>query len=122
MVRIPPDEDEKPLIWMGSAIDDLKEFPGEVQDEIGTALSAAQFGRKAPSAKPWHGEGSGVFEIVENFSTDTYRAVYTVRFPRAVYVLHAFQKKSRSGRKTDKQDVDMVGRRLRAARSHYERG
>jgi phage-related protein len=122
MVRIPPDEDEKPLIWMGSAIDDLKEFPAEVQDEIGTALSAAQFGRKAPSAKPWHGEGSGVFEIVENFSTDTYRAVYTVRFPRAVYVLHAFQKKSRSGRKTDKQDVDMVGRRLRAARSHYERG
>jgi phage-related protein len=94
MVRIPPDEDEKPLIWMGSALDDLKGFPDEVQDEIGVALSAAQFGRKAGSAKPWHGEGAGVFEVAEDFNTDTYRAVYAVRLAKAVYVLHAFQEKS----------------------------
>ncbi len=122
MVRVPPDENEKPLIWVGSALDDLKEFPDEVQDDIGTALSAAQFGRKAPSAKPWHGEGPGVFEIVGDFSTDTYRAVYTVRFPSAVYVLHAFQKKSSTGRKTDKRDVELISRRLRQARTHYEEG
>ena len=122
MVRVPPDENEKPLIWVGSALDDLKEFPDEVQDDIGTALSAAQFGRKPPSAKPWHGEGPGVFEIVEDFSTDTYRAVYTVRFPSAVYVLHAFQKKSSTGRKTDKRDVELISRRLRQARTHYEEG
>jgi phage-related protein len=120
MVRIPPDENEKPLIWVGSALEDLRQFPPEVQDEVGTALSAAQFGRKAPSAKPWHGEGPGVFEIVEDFSTDTYRAVYTVRFPNAVYVLHAFQKKSRTGRKTDRRDVELIARRLRDARSHHE--
>jgi phage-related protein len=122
MVRVPADEDEKPLIWMGTSLDDLKEFPDPVQDDIGAALSAAQFGLKAPSAKPWQGEGSGVFEIVEDFRTDAYRAVYTVRFSGAVYVLHAFQKKSRSGRRTDRKDVEMIRRRLREAQSHYEKG
>jgi len=120
MVRIPADEDEKPLIWMGTSLDDLKEFPDPVQDDIGAALSAAQFGHKAPSAKPWQGEGPGVFEIVDDLRTDTYRAVYTVRFPGAVYVLHAFQKKSRSGRRTDRQDVQMITRRLKEAQRHYE--
>jgi len=119
MVRIPPDEDEKPLVWMGSALDDLKEFPDEVQDEIGAALSAAQFGRKAASAKPWRGEGPGVFEVVRDFRTDTYRAVYAVRFAKAVYVLHAFQKKSHRQRQTDKRDVELIERRLKAAQKHY---
>jgi phage-related protein len=94
MVRIPSDEDETPLVWVGSSLRDLKEFPDEVQDEIGTALSVAQFGRKAESAKPWHGEGPGVFEIVADFRTDTYRVVYTVGFEKIVCVLHAFPKKS----------------------------
>ncbi len=120
MVRIPPDEDEKPLVWIGSALDDLKEFPDEVQDEIGTALSAAQFGRKASAAKPWHGAGPGVFEVVEDFNTDTYRAVYTVRFAKAVYVLHAFQKKSHRGTKTTRRDVDLIEQRIEAAQWHYE--
>jgi phage-related protein len=68
------------------------EFPEEVIDEMGTALSVAQFGGKPPRAKPWHGEGPGVFEVVEDHQGDAYRGIYTVQFPSAVYVLHAFQK------------------------------
>jgi len=80
------------------------------------ALSVAQFGGKHPKAKPWKGEGPGVFEIVEDHLSDTYRAVYTVKFERAVYALHAFQKKSPKGIKTAQIDVDMVSRRLKVAR------
>ena len=69
---------EKPLFWTGSSKHDLLGFPEAVIDQIGTALSVAQFGGKHPSAKPWRGEGPGVFEMVENHRTDTYRAVYTV--------------------------------------------
>ena len=120
MVQIPADEDEKPVVWIGSALDDLKTFPEEVQDEIGVALSAAQFGRKAASAKPWHGEGAGIFEVVEDFRSDTYRAVYTVRFTEAVYVLHAFQKKSPHGVKTDRRDVALIRQRLAVAKQHHQ--
>jgi phage-related protein len=88
---------EKPLFWAGSAKDDLMEFPEAVKDEIGTALCVAQFGGKHPKAKPWKGEGPGVLEIVADHRGDTYRAVYTVKFEHAVYVLHAFQKKSPKG-------------------------
>lgn len=95
-------------------------FPDQVKDEIGVALSVAQFGGKHPSAKPWKGEGAGVFEVVENYHGDTYRAVYAVRFEGAVYVLHAFQKKSPSGIKTAKADVDLISQRLNAARRDYE--
>src|ERR1700722_17223973 len=95
---------EKPLFWVGSAKRDLLAFPDPVKDEIGTALSVAQFGGEHGSAKPWKGQGPGVFEVVEDHRGDTYRAVYTVRFEAAVYVLHAFQKKSPSGRKTSQQD------------------
>jgi phage-related protein len=75
---------EKPLFWVGSSKDDLLAFPEPVKDEMGTALSVAQFGGKHPSAKPCHGEGPGVFEVAEDCRGDTYRAVYTVRFERAV--------------------------------------
>jgi len=95
-------------------------FPAEVRDEVGHALGIAQFGGKAESAKPWKGEGPGVFEIVENHEGDAFRAVYTVRFQRAVYVLHAFQKKSTRGIKTSKRDVELISGRLRAAAKHYE--
>ena len=91
---------EKLLFWVGSSKDDLLAFPEEVIDEMGTALSVAQFGGKHPKAKPWKGHGPGVFEIVEDHRGDTYRVAYTVRFENAVYVLHAFQKKSPSGVKT----------------------
>jgi phage-related protein len=100
---------EKPLFWVGSA-----------KDEIGIALSVAQFGGKHAKAKPWKGEGPGVLEIVENHRGDTYRAVYTVKFDHAVYVLHAFQKKSPKGMKTAQTDVELVSRRLKSASQDYE--
>jgi phage-related protein len=112
--------DEKPLLWIGSAKSDLLRFSEAVKDEIGVALSVAQFGGKHSSAKPWKGEGPGVLEIVEDYRGDTYRAVYTVKFERAVYVLHAFQKKSPKGIKTAQTDVELVSRRLRAASEDYE--
>lgn len=111
---------EKPLFWIGSSREDLLAFPETVKDEIGAALSVAQFGGKHPSAKPWRGEGPGVFEIVEDRRGDTYRAVYAVRFGNAVYVLHAFQKKSPSGIRTAKKDIDLINRRLNEARLDYE--
>ena len=95
-------------------------FPEAVQDEIGTALSVAQFGGKHPSAKPWRGERPGVFEIVEDHRGDAYRAVYTVRFEGVVYVLHAFQKKSPSGIRTSRSDIELIARRLNEARKNFE--
>lgn len=111
---------ERTLLWVGSAKRDLIEFPEPVKDEIGAALSAAQFGGKHPKAKPWKGEGPGVLEIVVDYSGGTYRAVYTVKFEQAIYVLHTFQKKSPKGIKTAQPDVEMVSRRLRVARKDYE--
>ncbi len=111
---------EKPLFWVGSARRDLRAFPAAVKDEIGLALSVAQFGGKHPAAKPWHGQGPGVLEVVEDRRGDAYRAVYTVRFAGAVYVLHAFQKKSTRGVKTATGDVRLIRDRLRAAQEDYE--
>ena len=89
------------------------------QGNMGYALGVAQLGGKHPSAKPWKGEGPSVFEIVEDYRGDTYRAVYTVRFEHAVYVLHAFQKKSKTGIKTPKSDVDLIASRLKLAAADY---
>jgi phage-related protein len=111
---------EKPLDWVGSSKRDFLAFPEPVKDVMGNALGVAQFGGKHPSAKPWKGQGSGVFEVVEDYDRNTYRAVYTVRFREVVYVLHAFQKKSPRGIKTARVDVDLVARRLRAAQQDYE--
>jgi len=91
-----------------------------VKDEIGNALGLAQFGGKHPRAKPWKGQGPGVFEIVANHDGDTYRVVYTIRFREVVYVLHAFHKKSPRGIKTARPDVDLVQRRLKVAQQDYE--
>lgn len=99
MSRIPPDKDQKPLFRIGSSKKDLCGFPDPVRREIGYALGASQFGEKAACVKPWHGDGSGVFEVVENDSGRAFRAVYTVRFAKAIYVLHAFEKKSKRGNK-----------------------
>ena len=87
---------------------------------MGNALGIAQFGGTAPTAKPWKGLGPGVMEIVESREGNAYRAVYTVRFPEVVYVLHAFQKKSPSGIRTAKRDVELVAQRLRVAQQDYE--
>jgi phage-related protein len=111
---------EKPLAWVGSAKRDFVEFPEPVMSEMGNALGIAQFGGKHPAAKPWKGQGAGVFEIVEDFDGDTYRAIYTVRFRETVYVLHAFQKKSPKGIKTARGDVELVARRLKIAQEDYE--
>jgi phage-related protein len=109
----------RPLEWVGSSRDDLKAFPDDVQDHIGFALYQAQLGAKHRDAKPLASLGSGVMEVVSNFDTDTYRAVYTVRLRDAVYVLHAFQKKSKRGIATPKAEIELVKRRLKAAEQHH---
>jgi len=111
---------EKPLHWVGSAKDDLLEFPSEVVDDLGYALYLVQIGGKSPMAKPWKGEGPGVFEIVEDHRGNAYRAVYTVRFTAAVYVLHCFQKKSPSGIRTARNDQQRIHDRLKLAMKDYE--
>jgi phage-related protein len=111
----------KPVEWIASSLDDLKDFPEEVQQVIGYALYQAQCGEKHQDAKPLKGfKGSGVLEVVENFDGDTYRSVYTVRFEGAVYVLHIFQKKSKQGIATPKQDIELIEARLKRAKQHYE--
>lgn len=111
----------KPLFWMGAAKADLKTFPDEVQDVMGYALDFAQQGKKHADAKPLKGfGGAGVLEIVEDYDGDTYRAVYTVKFAAAVYVLHCFQQKSKHGRATPKQDIDLIEQRFKRAREHYK--
>ena len=115
-----PAPDEKPVLWVASAKKDLLAFPEAAIDNIGYALGLVQLGGLPAAAKPWKGEGPGVFEIVENQLGDTFRAAYTVRFPQAVYVLHCFQKKSPSGIRTAKTDIDLIGERLKLARADYE--
>lgn len=106
--------------WVGSSKQDLLGFPEAIVDDIGYALGAVQLGGHPASAKPWKGLGTGILEIVENDGSGAYRAVYTVRFRKAVYVLHAFQKKSPSGIRTARTDMDLVARRLKAAKDDYE--
>jgi phage-related protein len=106
----------KPLSWVGSSQKDFRSFPDPVKDDMGYALYLAQIGQKHGSAKPLRGfGGASVLELVEDHAGDTYRAVYSVRFAAAVYVLHAFQKKSKRGRETPKSEMDIVRRRLRTA-------
>jgi len=110
----------KPLKWVGSAKRDLEAMPEAVKDVFGHALDLAQAGSKHPDAKPLTGFGSAaVLEVVEDFRGDTYRAVYTVKFAGWVYVLHCFQKKSKSGIKTPKPDLDLIDRRLKAATEDF---
>lgn len=111
---------ETPLDWIGSSKKDLLAFPEAVIGAMGYALGVAQLGGKHPHAKPWKGDGGGVFEVVEDHQGDTYRAVYTVRFAEVIYVLHAFQKKSTKGIKTSKADVAMIKARLRLAQQDYQ--
>ena len=109
----------KPVEWVGSSRADLKRFPDPVKARMGFALYRAQAGLRHRDAKPLKGSGSGVLEVVSRHDGDTFRAVYTVRFETAVYVLHAFQKKARRGIATPKQELDTVRRRLKAAERHY---
>ena len=111
----------KPVAWIGSSYKDFREFPDSVQDSMGYALYQAQIGLKHGSAKPLKGfGGAGVLELVADHVGDTFRAVYTVKFATAVYVLHAFQKKSKSGIKTPTEDIELIQRRLKAAEADYK--
>jgi phage-related protein len=117
---MPPHHSEKPLHWVGSSKKDLLTLPADVVDDFGYALGVVQTGAAPPQAKPWKGEGSGVLELVENHRGDTFRAVYTVRFAQAIYVLHCFQKKSPSGVRTVAGDIAKIGERLKLAQQHYK--
>lgn len=106
----------KPVIWVGSSRKDLREFPGPVQDRMGYALYVAQRGGKHRETKALTGfGGAGVVEIVTDYRGDTFRAVYTSRYAGVVYVLHAFQKKSKTGRETPRRDMELIKQRLREA-------
>ena len=110
----------RPLLWVGSTKRDYGKFPPAVQDGLGFALFLVQTGQHPPIAKPVKGFGSGVLELIEDHMGNTYRAVYTVRFSAAVYVLHAFKKKSKSGIKTPKTDIKLMRSRLRDAEADHE--
>lgn len=106
----------KPVIWVGSSRKDLRQFPDAVQDHMGYALYVAQCGDKHRDTKVLTGfGGAGIVEIVKDFRGDTFRAVYTLRYAEAVYVLHAFQKKSKTGRETPRRDMELIKQRLREA-------
>lgn len=110
----------KPVVWVGSTKENLKSLPEAVQDVFGYALYLAQVGKKHPDAKPLRGfGGASVLEVVEDHRSDTYRAVYTVRFAEAVYVLHVFQKKSKQGIATPKPDLDLIKERLKRAQEFH---
>ena len=115
------DEELKAVRWVGSSQKDLRTFPPEVRLDVGYALYAAQKGETDPTAKPLKGFGGHVvMEIVTPFDGNTWRTVYTVRLRDVVYVLHAFQKKSKSGIATPKSEIDLIHQRLAAAERHYK--
>jgi len=113
----------KPVRFVGGSQSDLQRFPKKVTLVVGTALTAAQPGGKHKDAKPMKGfGGASVVENVDDFDGDTFRAVYTVRFADVVYVLHAFQKKSKKGIETPKSDLDLIKQRLKVAAQYYKSG
>jgi phage-related protein len=113
MIEGPP---FKPVIWLGSSREDLREFPEVVRDHMGYALYVAQQGGKHRDAKVLAGfGGAGVVEVIKDYRGDTFRAVYTLRYATAVYVLHAFKKKSKTGGETPRRDMELIKQRLREA-------
>jgi phage-related protein len=106
---------EKSVVWMGDSLKQVKSFPEEVRKDIGSSLYEVQLGDKPNNAKPIKGVGSGVFEIVTRFDSDTYRTVYAVQIGNCIYVLHAFMKKSPKGIKTAQKDIDLIKKRYKAA-------
>lgn len=110
---------KKEIRWIGSSRKDIKKFPEEVRDDAGTALMWVQCGVKHPDEKPLKGIESGVLELILNHDSDTYRVVYFVKFLKCIYVLHAFQKKSKKGIETPKKDIDLIKSRLKLAKEDY---
>jgi phage-related protein len=109
----------RPLVWEGSSKKDFKEFPAEVQKDLGVALFVVQIGGTPSSAKPWKGLGSGVFELVDDHRGDAYRMVYAIKIRDSVHVLHAFQKKSRSGIGTPREHIWLIENRLKVLLARY---
>jgi phage-related protein len=115
------DADPKPVRWVGTSLRDLRSFPPAVRLDIGHALFTAQQGQTDPAAKPLNGfGGASVMEIVASHHGDAWRAVYTVRFPGAVYVLHVFRKKSTHGISTPAREIELIKRRLVEAERDYQ--
>ncbi len=110
----------KKLAWLADSRSRVKSFPAGVQDDIGYALYAAQLGEMSAKAKPLHGLGGGVMEIAANDESGTYRAVYTVSIGDVIYVIHAFQKKSKAGIATPKSEIELVQQRLKQLRSEVK--
>jgi phage-related protein len=110
------DGPRRPLVWEGSSKEDFKEFPISVQKDMGVALFVVQLGGMPPSAKPWRGLGPGVYELAEARGGNAYRAVFALRISDRIHVLHAFQKKSKSGVKTPPSDIKLIESRLKAIR------
>ena len=111
---------KKSVLFVGSARKDISSFPDEVKLSMGHGIYLAQIGEKHPDAKPLKGfGGAGILEIVDDHDGDTYRAVYTVRYDAFVYVLHAFQTKSKRGVATSRADTELIKARLRAAEEDY---
>jgi phage-related protein len=113
----------RPVVWIASSRRDVRAFPRAVRRDIGQALYSAQMGETDPATKPLRGFGGGaVLEVVSDYRKDTWRAVYSVRYAEAVYVLHAFQKKSKHGAATPKKEIDLIRQRLaEAERLHRQR-
>jgi phage-related protein len=113
----------RPVVWVRSSKEDLRKFPEPAQSHIGFALQVAQRGGKHPDAKPMRGfGGASVIEIVEDYAGDTFRVVYTVKFEEAIYVLHAFKKKSKVGAATPKHELSLIEERLKRAQELYALG
>ncbi|MBW4631441.1 MAG: type II toxin-antitoxin system RelE/ParE family toxin [Iphinoe sp. HA4291-MV1] len=110
----------RPLVWMGDSRKNIREFPSEVRASVGYALQLVQVGETPTDAKLFKGVGSGVYEIVKRYDTDTYRAVYAVKIGKKVYVLHAFQKKSKQGIKTPQTDINLIKQRYKDALAREE--
>ena len=108
-------ESIKKVKWVGDSRRQVRNFPKATRIKVGGALSIAQMGGKDENAKPLRGVGSGIFEIIVRYDTNTYRAVYTVKLGENIYVLHAFQKKSTRGIRTSKKDIDLIKQRLKMA-------
>ncbi len=105
----------RPLVWMGDSRKNIRDFPEEVRLSVGYGLQLVQAGETPLEAKPFKGVGSGVYEIVKRYDTDTYRAVYAVKIGKTIYVLHAFGKKSKKGIKTPQADIDLIKQRYKNA-------
>jgi len=117
----PQDVDIKPVVWIGTSRRDLRKLPDDVQEVFGYALYLAQTGKKHLSTKPLKGfGGASVLEVVEDYRGDTYRAVYTVKFVEAVYVLHVFQKKATHGIATPRHETELIKERMKRAQEYHE--